>query len=608
MSSSPARPNRPRYVMVASATSPNNPRAAPVARPRLAVYRNTPTGSSSNTAASPPQEPPSSESDDANDDSDSTGEVDPAIGPSTATSTGTLEQWGPPPPPAGWDHGGIPSGTHPHPNHARSSNPSVTGEIVRSHPVDMANLLGHWRSALTRVNTVTAEWLRIKDTIHSLVSAMHVALRGELDGVSTNGRIPEDLFLQGYARRTLVNIPTRLPSGYRSDGYLEECSYGWENESLSTESSRQMLAILTQAAAYLRMNRRGNVRRYECEPPEKVYAYKAKLVKTRRNSAKIQLVPTTFTTPKNKRALSQSGSKSGGQRSRVEELLASAAASARAGPGNEMDWGNSGDVFIPFEVSDRDVIGKANSSNEYLREWKETKQNTYLGEIRVWEDDISVIVVVHLTGIHHLPVRFCSCHDAADNDIQLYDLTFIPHHTRKPVARSRFNFWTTIYSRTLNVPDRYRELLRCSREWRRLKELKRHGFSHLGRAPEEGEMALYCAACPQPDVNLPADWRDDPEQWKYYVTLVADGNFSLVHRKQKGDEDVWLKRGEGYLVERTRYAKHIKSTNEKKEVTLLQLVTNIEQWRIGLKLTRAATSLASVHLRALVTGHSLLVV
>ncbi|EFI26754.1 hypothetical protein CC1G_15678 [Coprinopsis cinerea okayama7 len=267
--------------MVASATSPNNPRAAPVARPRLAVYRNTPTGSSSNTAASPPQEPPSSESDDANDDSDSTGEVDPAIGPSTATSTGTLEQWGPPPPPAGWDHGGILLVPIPTPT-TREARIQVVRTLtrtlltlptrhdslrfafygltkkfhvesdvlwdkdpVRSHPVDMANLLGHWRSALTRVNTVTAEWLRIKDTIHSLVSAMHVALRGELDGVSTNGRIPEDLFLQGYARRTLVNIPTRLPSGYRSDGYLEECSYGWENESLSTESSRQMLAILT---------------------------------------------------------------------------------------------------------------------------------------------------------------------------------------------------------------------------------------------------------------------------------------------------------------------------------------------------------------------------
>ncbi|EFI26753.1 hypothetical protein CC1G_15677 [Coprinopsis cinerea okayama7 len=433
------------------------------------------------------------------------------------------------------------------------------------------------------------------------------------------------------------------------------------------------------------MNRRGNVRRYECEPPEKVYAYKAKLVKTRRNSAKIQLVPTTFTTPKNKRALSQSGSKSGGQRSRVEELLASAAASARAGPGNEMDWGNSGDVFIPFEVSDRDVIGKANRAQCLYRNrsapfaltlvpefcgganicfgrpllctecckdshrrnpfhrvevWNKThftpswlwrtglilslcpsgrcdQDRATLSDApdalpepddctygakpdkRVWEDDISVIVVVHLTGIHHLPVRFCSCHDAADNDIQL--LRFDLYPTSYKEARSAFTFQLLddyllqnlecntsafhYYSKlrrltntgvskkgsrsnlhgTCVQQDRYRELLRCSREWRRLKELKRHGFSHLGRAPEEGEMALYCAACPQPDVNLPADWRDDPEQWKYYVTLVADGNFSLVHRKQKGDEDVWLKRGEGYLVERTRYAKHIKSTNEKKE-------------------------------------------
>ena len=65
----------------------------------------------------------------------------------------------------------------------------------------------------------------------------------------------------------------------------------------------------------------------------------------------------------------------------------------------------------------------------------------------------------------------------------------------------------------LGVQDRYRELLRTSRLWRNLKYRKWHGFGHSpDKDPGPGELALFCAACPQPGVNLPADWLDDPEQ------------------------------------------------------------------------------------------------
>jgi len=57
------------------------------------------------------------------------------------------------------------------------------------------------------------------------------------------------------------------------------------------------------------------------------------------------------------------------------------------------------------------------------------------------------------------------------------------------------------------VPNRYMELLRLSRQWRNLKLRKWFQFAHRpGVVPKEGEMALFCAACPQVDLNLPEDW------------------------------------------------------------------------------------------------------
>jgi hypothetical protein len=61
--------------------------------------------------------------------------------------------------------------------------------------------------------------------------------------------------------------------------------------------------------------------------------------------------------------------------------------------------------------------------------------------------------------------------------------------------------------------DRYRELMRVSRMWRNLKYRKWHGFAHnKDENPGPGDLALFCVACPQPGINLPDQWEDDPEQ------------------------------------------------------------------------------------------------
>jgi hypothetical protein len=63
----------------------------------------------------------------------------------------------------------------------------------------------------------------------------------------------------------------------------------------------------------------------------------------------------------------------------------------------------------------------------------------------------------------------------------------------------------------MSVKDRYRELLRVARQYDFIRLLMRFlAFSH-SEAQGEGCLALFCAACPQPDKNLPADWCKDPE-------------------------------------------------------------------------------------------------
>jgi hypothetical protein len=54
------------------------------------------------------------------------------------------------------------------------------------------------------------------------------------------------------------------------------------------------------------------------------------------------------------------------------------------------------------------------------------------------------------------------------------------------------------------LQNRYRELMRVSRQWRNLQVLKRAGLAHEpNKIRTPGDLALFCATCPQPGINLP---------------------------------------------------------------------------------------------------------
>lgn len=108
------------------------------------------------------------------------------------------------------------------------------------------------------------------------------------------------------------------------------------------------------------------------------------------------------------------------------------------------------------------------------------------------------------------------------------------------------------------LQNRYTELHRMTRQWLHMKEHIEHGFAHNGKTPGEGELAWFCCACPQPDINYKRKEPDDERRWLGHHSYVCDGCFTLVHQRfAKGENDVTLKDGEGFLVCSHRFEQYL---------------------------------------------------
>jgi hypothetical protein len=55
--------------------------------------------------------------------------------------------------------------------------------------------------------------------------------------------------------------------------------------------------------------------------------------------------------------------------------------------------------------------------------------------------------------------------------------------------------------------------MRVSRQWRDLQARKQFGFGYDDDVePSNGDLTFFCPTCPQPGVNLPVNWKDNPKQ------------------------------------------------------------------------------------------------
>ena len=144
------------------------------------------------------------------------------------------------------------------------------------------------------------------------------------------------------------------------------------------------------------------------------------------------------------------------------------------------------------------------------------------------EHDLHFVLLVDSSGLTSLPVIWCACDSSEQRDLLLLDIQMWPasYENIKTVftfsclddyrlsnlecKMSAYQYYQKLRRLTnpafpQSVPNRYNEFCRATRQWRNLKLRKWFGFGHRLISPGKGSLALFCAACPQPEVNLPTD-------------------------------------------------------------------------------------------------------
>lgn len=213
------------------------------------------------------------------------------------------------------------------------------------------------------------------------------------------------------------------------------------------------------------------------------------------------------------------------------------------------------------------------------------------------------IRIVHNNGLHNMAIVYCSCRGRDMTHSDLIAAGVVPTSFKRyrtvfthavlddfrlsnlECKASAYQYYQKLRRQTSpmapeSVPNLYHELRRMSRVWRWMKKLKWAGVAHRPESAElePGELANFCPTCPQPGVNLPDKWPDDPERyiitnitgpyfihflshrWVYKRSLVADGNFKADHVRQKNPEkDVWLSEGGGMIAKREVYEEFLRN-------------------------------------------------
>ncbi|KAG1877639.1 hypothetical protein DFJ58DRAFT_712348 [Suillus subalutaceus] len=188
-----------------------------------------------------------------------------------------------------------------------------------------------------------------------------------------------------------------------------------------------------------------------------------------------------------------------------------------------------------------------------------------------FQDDFTVL---DTTGIHSIMLDFCNCETAQTHATQLLRAHWYPATVTNPRTAATFrvlnHFQMYTFESKGSVFEYYQSLAHLMDNIRRhqtkdlgsfrhILSLKRAGRGHypggvLGTM--EGELAVLCPACPQPDKNLPLGWETSEvkHKWLYGLFLAIDANFRLCCCNKSSEEvNPSLSKGWGYFVEETGF-------------------------------------------------------
>ncbi|KIK23149.1 hypothetical protein PISMIDRAFT_64666, partial [Pisolithus microcarpus 441] len=183
------------------------------------------------------------------------------------------------------------------------------------------------------------------------------------------------------------------------------------------------------------------------------------------------------------------------------------------------------------------------------------------------------LTVIDVTGVHFVLVQPCKCEGADSYHKQLFQAKLCASTFEKPSTTFTFtvlndflwdnlecgtsgmNYYSKLWWLTSNVFPHlvpisllYRELLCLAQQWHLLKLLKWNGFQQDTDQPSQGDLGLFCMACPQPGINVDLTEDLDEQVWKYTWTVVMDRNFKAEHMHEKRPNDqVWLMDGRGVM-------------------------------------------------------------
>ncbi|KAI6034785.1 hypothetical protein EDC04DRAFT_2516893, partial [Pisolithus marmoratus] len=192
------------------------------------------------------------------------------------------------------------------------------------------------------------------------------------------------------------------------------------------------------------------------------------------------------------------------------------------------------------------------------------------------------LTIVNVTGVHFVLVHACQCLNADSYHMQLFWAKLCPSTFENPSTAFTFsvlddflrdnvecgtsgmNYYSKLHWITSNVfphlvVERYQELLWVAWQWHLLKLLKWSGFQDNKEGSKKGDLAIFCAACPQPGINVSPT--SNLDHWKYTRMVVMDGNFKAEHMHERcPDDQVWLMDRRGFMVTNPPYQAYLKAT------------------------------------------------
>ncbi|KAH6913566.1 hypothetical protein BKA70DRAFT_1218492 [Coprinopsis sp. MPI-PUGE-AT-0042] len=191
---------------------------------------------------------------------------------------------------------------------------------------------------------------------------------------------------------------------------------------------------------------------------------------------------------------------------------------------------------------------------------------------RVASDSVRSLTVVHTNGIHHILAAFCCCasHEGGEphpQDTQLLRASLYPASDKD--VRTVFTF-AMLDHYLLDNLECYTSSLHFFSKLKRLtNEVYPKGVASCSGSLSRGVTVWEAVAQAQGiKASRPWPFPKEAKQGRYGAFFVP-----LVHRMvkislQTGEvnKDVWLKEGEGYLVEPKEYRIHVENAKEEKEV------------------------------------------